>query len=196
MVLIRNIPGCTVYCTVGNRTRRSLYLLKDVENGPTVQVEDSAKFGLPPQKVSCPLGFELLDSFNDSMEIFSVGVVHGNACSHSVMTTSQVCSYWFFENTPRLKKIYSTCDLLTRTLYTVYPTPLCRLLPTDITRAVCAVAGVGSGCQILHGPSMLRLVQAPIDEYYTTGRLGCGWCRLRLTNTTHAVCPAAGAGSD
>ena len=92
-----------------------------------MQAEDSAKFDLPLQKVSCPpqkvfslLVVKIFDLFNDSMEVVSAGVVHGNACLHLVTTTNRINSFWFLESTPRLKKIYSACDLLTRTLYTVY----------------------------------------------------------------------------
>ena len=136
--LIRDVPDCVVCCTVGIFTRRPLYLLKDVENRPVAQAEGHAQFGLSLQNVSCPLAVKRVDLFNDSMEVVSAGVVHRNACPHSVMTAKRVYSYWFLENTPRFKKIYTACDILARTLCVVY-----------------AVAGAGSNWRTLHLPSVL-----------------------------------------
>ena len=66
---------------------------------------------------------KLVDLFNHSMKVVSVGIVHGNACSHLVMSVKRVYlyqGYWFLENTQRFKKAYSARDLLTRTFCTVY----------------------------------------------------------------------------
>ena len=52
-----------------------------------MQTEGSAKFDMLLQKVSCLIAVKLLDLFIDSMEVVSSKFVHGNACSHSVMTT-------------------------------------------------------------------------------------------------------------
>ena len=96
------------------------------------------------------LAVKRVDLFNDSMEVGSAGVNHDNACSHSMMTTKRVYSYWFPEKTPKFKKIYSACNFLTRTLCTVY-----------------ALAVAATDRQTVHVPYVLQLVQAPTDEYHT-----------------------------
>ena len=82
-ILIRNVSGGVVCCTVGTLIRRPLYPLKDVESSSVVHAEGSTKLGLPPQKVLCPLTVKLVNMFNDSVEVTSAGVVHGSACSNS-----------------------------------------------------------------------------------------------------------------
>ena len=176
--MIRDVPDCAVCYIVDILTRRSLYPLKDVESRHVVQDKESAMFGLPLEKDFSPLAVKLVDLISDSMEIASARFVDGNACSHSVMTKKRIYSYWLLENTPRFNKIYSAYDLLTRTLCTVY-----------------TAAGAGFNRRTLHVPSVLQLVQAPTSKYYTC-RLCCSLCKLRLTNTTRAVCTAADAGSD
>ena len=89
-------------------------------NRPVILVEGSGKFGLPLQNVHCPLAVKLVGLFNGSTEVVSAGFVHGNACSHSVMTPKRVYLYLLLETTPRFKQLYSKWDLVTRTLCTVY----------------------------------------------------------------------------
>ena len=42
-----------------------------------MQAEGGAKFGLPLQNVSCPLAVELVDLFNDSVEVVSAEIYSG-----------------------------------------------------------------------------------------------------------------------
>ena len=77
-------------------------------------------------------------------------------------TTKRVYSYWFLENTPKFKKIYSACFLLALPLFTVY-----------------AAAGADSDRGTLHVSSALQLVQALTDEHYTC-RLCYTWCRIHV----------------
>ena len=113
-------------------THEPLYPLKDVKNRPVVQAEGSAKFGLPLQKIVCPLAVKRLDLFNSSMEIASGGFGYGDNCSYSVITTKRTYSYVFLKNTARFKKMYFlTCNICT--IYAAVgtgsdrPTYTCRL---------------------------------------------------------------------